>query len=391
MSNRDTISEERDDDGGESSHPASRPSAGKFSSLLAYLDEASSSHNFCQEVVTSPHADNDSSSSSSSLPCSVTTSRGHLTGLQLVAQPASGNRRLKRGALGKNPVIGSRREGRRSRDGSRVPWDSSIKPKQASARRLTAEGTGREDAMNPRRVKLTSGQKGSAAEEMSCASIANRSSVMMIPHEAPYKDIRARGKEGIVEGDALIHERDKQTLCSGKRVDSQKCSSNYLAAEGPEADEIAEDNGRIPVQEPPPGNGSGRSRRWVWDEWDLNNDDSWGGGNNKNNNNNNRIRRTTVDALGMSASSGVAGQPKPIETHDHSDKPGYQQTGGTHVVHDCKSSRWEHEKSSGGNDSDVIAARQAFEDIQASARAMREELRERRSEVGFEKQKTNGV
>lgn len=340
MSNRDTIFEGRDDGGRAWSNPASRPSGGKFSSLLAYLDEASSSHNFCQEVVVSHHADGDSSPSSS-LPCSVTSSSGHLAGRQLVAQSASG----KRVALGKNPVIGSRREGRKSRDGARVPWDSSIKSKKASARRLTAEGARREDVMNPGRVAMSSGRKGSAAEELGCASI-----VMMTPHDAACK-------EGIVKGDALIHERGKPRLCSGKRVDSQSCSNSFRAAEGPEADETVEDNGRHPAQGPPSGTGSSRSRRWVWDEWDLNNDDSWGGGNNDNS------RRTTVDALGMSASSGGASLSKPIETQGYSDKPGCQ--------------------NAGGNDSDVIASRKAFEDVQASARAMREELRERRSEVGL--------
>lgn len=348
MSNRDTIFEGRDDDGGAPSNPASRPSGGKFSSLLAYLDEASASHNFCQEVVVSHHADGDSSPSSS-LPCSVTSSSGHLAGRQLVAQQASG----KRVALGKNLVIDSRREGPQSRDGARVPWDSSIKSKHASARRLTAEGARREDAMDPRsRVAMPGGKKGSAAKELSCASIANRPSMRSIPHYAACK-------EGIVGGNDLIHEHDKLRLCSGKRVDSQMCSSNYRTAECPEADETVKYN----------GNGSGRSQRWVWDEWDLNNDDSWG------DDNNNSSRRTTVDDLEMIASSGGASLSKPIKTQEHSDKPGCQNAGKAHVVPDCRLSC--------GNDSDVISSRQAFEDVQASARTMREELRERRSEVGF--------
>lgn len=310
--------------------------SGKFSSILAYLDDVSE-RTLRTKSVTSPRALQHHFDASSLSNSSWETQERRNTLESRSRQHTQEQRKSCQGG-GELKLEGEENRPR----GTRAPWDSSTKKAATSTQN--------------KRGLTTSSERGDAGGEEGRMSAARASQTMTSTLATTGGVKNSRRNQDISHHRlAGVDTADRHGVADGGG------GSSYPA--GDSSDEALDHSTKGAGDSPAV---RGERRRWVWDEWDA--DISL-------------LDNGISSARNWQSSSPAANRPRASESLTSA-----AHTADATAVASGKSATADRRKkpttgNDGALDTCTPAARQAFEDVQATARAMREDLKKRRFEV----------
>ena len=339
-----------------SRHPAaaftsSPPPPDKLSSLLEYLDTVSAQseqrhYGFDSPKAVSQHDAHDS--------CSTTSSPGRRVRLQ---HEVSGSRRRQRKRSSLQDPIDSSRETSGRREGGwsrspRAPWNITIKSK-APARVVQSSQEGTDPCV--RRGQRRSIKETTCASTVDCSTISRHDAIGEQAHSKDTSDVHVRGDD---KADVLSTTEYKRRIqAQGTSQADNSCSDE---ASEPDGTAGTTEAGRLEVSMI----GGGR-RRWIWDEWDLHD-----------------LVNAPTEREGVERNDdtivGASSCVNSTSAERHFDNVCPQRE----AIHERSWMCGRQWQSPSNVRFTNATARQAFDDIQATAREMCEDLRVKRSEVG---------